>query len=133
MIVPPVPASELAWRIAEHDIGLALEDATIPSRNLSVSNKVFQYLQSGLAVVATPTAGQREVLDQCRVAGTVLTRATAQALAAALNRYLAEPEVLAAARQAARQDSQNLFSWEAQKTKNLRWREARLACFPCRM
>ena len=116
-IAPPVPAAQLAYRIAEHDIGLALEDATIPSRNLSISNKVFQYLQSGLAVMATPTAGQREALEPCGEAATILAQATPEDLARALNRYLAEPEFLAVAKRAARLASQNLFSWEGEKAK----------------
>ena len=117
--VPPVPAAQLAFRIAEHDIGLALEDATIPSRDLSVSNKLFQYLQSGLAVVATSAAGHREIVQQCNDAGALLPEATPRALADALNRYLADPETLAAAKRAARLASQNLFSWESQKERLL--------------
>lgn len=56
-----VPGEDLAARIAEHDIGFAGEVASITSRNLTATNKIFQYLQSGLAVAASDTAGQREV------------------------------------------------------------------------
>jgi glycosyltransferase involved in cell wall biosynthesis len=56
-----VEPGELASRIAEHDVGLALELTTPPSRDLTITNKMFQYLQAGLAVVASDTAGQREV------------------------------------------------------------------------
>lgn len=55
-----VGPEELASRIAEHDIGLACEQKTPASRDLTITNKVFQYLQSGLAVVASETAGQKE-------------------------------------------------------------------------
>jgi glycosyltransferase involved in cell wall biosynthesis len=57
----PVPNDELPERIAEHDIGFAGETTAIRSRDLTATNKIFQYLQSGLAVVASDTAGQREV------------------------------------------------------------------------
>ncbi len=40
-----VPNAELLSRIAEHDIGLALECTDIPSRNLTITNKLGQYLQ----------------------------------------------------------------------------------------
>jgi glycosyltransferase involved in cell wall biosynthesis len=46
-VLPPVSNAELLSRIAEHDIGLALESAKIESRDLCVSNKIFQYLQAG--------------------------------------------------------------------------------------
>ena len=60
-IHPTVSNEELLSRIAEHDIGLALEIPYCRNKELTVSNKLFQYLQAGLAVIATDTAGQREV------------------------------------------------------------------------
>jgi glycosyltransferase involved in cell wall biosynthesis len=57
----PVPNDELPERIAEHDIGFAGETTAIRSRDLTATNKIFQYLQSGLAVVASDTTGQKEV------------------------------------------------------------------------
>lgn len=50
----------LLSRIAEHDIGFAGERTEPPSRDLTVTNKFYQYLQGGLAVVASATAGQKE-------------------------------------------------------------------------
>jgi hypothetical protein len=58
-----VGPEELASRIAEHDIGLACEQTTPASRDRTITNKVFQYLQSGLAVVASETAGQKEATE----------------------------------------------------------------------
>jgi len=55
-----VGPEELPSRIAEHDIGLACEQKTPASRDLTITNKVFQYLQAGLAIVASETAGQKE-------------------------------------------------------------------------
>jgi hypothetical protein len=51
---------ELTSRIAEHDVGLACEAREPRSRDLTITNKVFQYLQAGLAVVASDTSGQKE-------------------------------------------------------------------------
>ncbi|HEY9647064.1 MAG TPA: glycosyltransferase, partial [Chroococcidiopsis sp.] len=79
-IHPTVPNGELPARIAEHDIGLALELTDPPSRNLTVTNKLFQYLQAGLAVIATDTAGQREILSQCPAAGRLIPSNDPQAL-----------------------------------------------------
>ncbi len=56
-----VPNDELLSRIAEHDIGFAGETSAIRSRDLTVTNKILHYLLGGLAVVASNTAGQREV------------------------------------------------------------------------
>lgn len=59
-----VAGPELAKIIANFDIGLALELTEPPSRNLTITNKLFQYLQSGLPVIATETAGQREIFEK---------------------------------------------------------------------
>lgn len=57
---PLVHNNELLSRIAEHDIGFAGEKSAPPSRDLTITNKFFQYLQGGLAVVASATSGQKE-------------------------------------------------------------------------
>jgi glycosyltransferase involved in cell wall biosynthesis len=59
-----VDPDELARLIAGHDIGLALEQTDIPSRDLTVTNKLFQYMAGGLPVIATATRGQCEVLER---------------------------------------------------------------------
>jgi len=56
---PLAPNDELASRVSEHDIGFAGEVPYCRNKNLTVSNKVLQYLLGGLAVVASDTAGQR--------------------------------------------------------------------------
>lgn len=59
-IHPLVATDELTSRIAEHDVGVACEARQPRSRDVTITNKLFQYLQAGLAVVASDTAGQRE-------------------------------------------------------------------------
>ncbi|MDD2657975.1 MAG: glycosyltransferase, partial [Candidatus Pacebacteria bacterium] len=58
-----VPNTELLSRIAEHDIGLALESDNCLNRTFSVSNKLMQYLLAGLGVIAFDIPGQREILS----------------------------------------------------------------------
>jgi glycosyltransferase involved in cell wall biosynthesis len=109
-----VPNDELLSRIAEHDIGLAIEHADPPSRNLSVTNKLFQYLQAGLAVIATETAGQREIMERCPAAGRLIPVDDALALASALNELLCRPGALAAAKAASVAAVNDAFCWEKQ-------------------
>lgn len=58
-----VPYHQLISRIAEHDLGIAFEETSPESRNLTITNKVFHYLQSGIAILATETGGQNEIND----------------------------------------------------------------------
>ncbi len=109
-----VPPGKLLSRIAEHDVGLALEEYEPPSRNLTVTNKILHYLLAGLAVVATDTAGQREVAAQAPGAVALCRGGDADSLAAALNTLLAAPEALGTARAAALDAAEATFSWERQ-------------------
>ncbi len=113
-IHPTVPNSELLSRIAEHDIGLALECPEIPSRNFTITNKLFQYLQAGLAVIATDTAGQREIFSHSPGIGKLIPSNNPIALAQAIEELLRSPDNLAAAKTAALQAAENQFCWEKQ-------------------
>lgn len=112
-IHPTVPNAELLSRIAEHDIGLALESTDIPSRNLTVTNKLFQYLQAGLAVIATDTAGQREILSQ-QSGGRLIPSNNPLALARALEDLLQTSHRLSTAKASALQAAEEQFGWESQ-------------------
>ena len=61
---PRVPPMALSAVVAAHDVGLALEVPLCRNKDLTASNKIFHYLQCGLLVAASDTAGQREVMAQ---------------------------------------------------------------------
>jgi glycosyltransferase involved in cell wall biosynthesis len=100
--------------IADHDIGLALEDASIVNRDLTITNKILQYLNAGLAVVATPTAGQREVLAEDADAGIILDLDQADA-SASLRELTADRVRLQARRNAARRLAETRYHWEREE------------------
>jgi glycosyltransferase involved in cell wall biosynthesis len=99
---PTVPAAALPAHLARHDIGLATDGPVSTSRDLTISNKFFQYLQAGLAVVAGDTAGHREALALLPGAGILYPSDDAPALARALQTLGGAPATLASARAAAR-------------------------------
>lgn len=109
---PQVPHAELISRIAEHDIGLALEIPFCRSRALTVTNKLPSYLLAGLAVMASDTEGQREIATLAE--GAVITYASGDStdLAATLNRFLANDEQLPMARARALASAEKFFCWE---------------------
>lgn len=57
-----IEAAQLPQLISQFDIGLALELNKPLNRSLTVSNKLFQYMLSGLPVIATNTPGQSEII-----------------------------------------------------------------------
>lgn len=47
--------------LAQFDAGLAIEQNSPENKNTTISNKILQYLQAGLQILATDTLGQMEV------------------------------------------------------------------------
>jgi glycosyltransferase involved in cell wall biosynthesis len=112
---PLVSNEELLSRIAEHDIGFAGEMPYCRSRDLTVTNKILHYLLGGLAVVASDTAGQREVAVQAKDAVAVYETGNPAALANALDRLLASHALLAHAKSTALQVARDSLCWEGQE------------------
>lgn len=110
-----VPPGELMSRIVEHDIGLALEPSEPPNKDSTVSNKILQYLLAGLAVVATPTAGQREVAAAAPGAVHLCEHSDAAGLAEQIQALVQSPERLRRAKEAALEAARDKFCWEKQR------------------
>lgn len=60
-VLPQVSHDELHGILSKYDIGLALEEKYPDNKDKTISNKIFQYLQAGIKVLATDTEGQKEV------------------------------------------------------------------------
>jgi glycosyltransferase involved in cell wall biosynthesis len=110
-----VSNAELLSRITEHDIGFAGETPLIRNRDLTVSNKILYYLLAGLAVVASDTAGQREVAVQAPGGVFLYPSGDAPALAARLNALLGSADALRQAKGAALDAAEGTFCWERQE------------------
>jgi glycosyltransferase involved in cell wall biosynthesis len=117
--LPLVPPSELPALIARHDIGLALEQPFIVNRDLTITNKIIQYLNAGLAVVASDTAGQREVLSHDHAAGVIVATSETTAFAATLDTLLADRAALATRQRAARHLAETVYNWEREAPRLL--------------
>jgi glycosyltransferase involved in cell wall biosynthesis len=110
-----VSYSELLSRITEHDIGFAGETPLIRNKDLTVSNKILQYLLGGLAVVASDTSGQREVARGAPGGVFLYPSRDAHALAARLNTLLGSVGTLRQAKSSALAAAEQRFCWERQK------------------
>ncbi len=115
----PVPPDQLPGLLADYDLGLALEASTPISRDVTITNKIFQYLNAGLAALATGTRGQREVLQAAPACGRLIQLENPTALAAELDALIADPDQIAAMQQAARTAAEQQFSWEHEEARLL--------------
>jgi glycosyltransferase involved in cell wall biosynthesis len=124
-----VAPAALPALIAEHDIGLALEPSEPANKNFTISNKILQYLNAGLAVVASDTAGQSEVFAHAPGIGELVALDNTTALAVRLDALLADPARLDASRRAARRAAEEIYCWEKEAPAFVRTVEAALgAC-----
>lgn len=111
-----VSSEELTSRIAEHDVGLACESAVPRSRDVTITNKFFQYLQAGLAVVASDTAGQREAAGLAGGAVELYGSGDSDSLRSLLQKLVLDREKLGTMRRSAWQAGARLV-WENEAPK----------------
>lgn len=109
---PPVPHNQLLSRLAEHDLGLATEIPFCRSRELTVTNKILQYLLAGLPVLGSDTAGQREVAMNAQGAVFLFRAENARSLADTLEGVLHNPGAMRSAGSAALASAERFFCWE---------------------
>jgi len=112
---PLVSPAELPTVIARHDIGLALEQPFIVNRDLTITNKIIQYLNAGLAIVASSTSGQREVIAENPAAGILVEAHETTAFARSLDALLVDRAALATRQLAARRLAEEKYCWEREE------------------
>ena len=108
---------ELHGWLWEQDIGFASEIGNCASRDLTITNKILQYLQAGLFVVATNTAGQREVALKADGAVAVFDESSPQALSDILVQYAADRVALREQKRKSRSIYQTQFEWRHSATR----------------
>ena len=118
-LLAPVSNAELLAYTIPHDIGLALEVQYCPSRDLTATNKIFEYLRAGLAVIASQTRGQEEVMKACPNAGMLVEPDDPVALAYAMQKMLDDAEYLSNCRRFSAEAGGTVWSWETHSPKLL--------------
>jgi glycosyltransferase involved in cell wall biosynthesis len=111
-ILPPVPNDALLAANAEHDIGLALEIPHCESRNLTVTNKFFDYMRAGLAVIATKTEGQAWAFQRTPNVGRLVSFDSADELANCINSLIASPLQLQEMKKNSLLAAEKIWAWE---------------------
>ncbi|MDO3627489.1 hypothetical protein [Mucilaginibacter sp. BT774] len=108
----PIPSDNLAVFSSQFDIGLALEPAFSNNNNMALSNKIFTYLQGGLAVVASDTDAQLQFLNDYPAVGKAYKKGDAALLADVLLSYHLNRYELLEAKKKALQLARQELNWE---------------------
>jgi glycosyltransferase involved in cell wall biosynthesis len=109
---PMVHPEDLLARAAEHDIGLCLEVPATPNRDICITNKIFLYMLAGLAIVASRTRGQSDILNATPAIGRLYDCKDITGLAAILDCYAADRTLLARTKAAALAAARDRWNWE---------------------
>jgi glycosyltransferase involved in cell wall biosynthesis len=114
-----VEPDEVIKLMEQYDVGLALERPDHQNYSRTVTNKIFSYLLAGLAIAATDTPGQREVLDEAPTAGFLYPAGNPTVLAEMLGHWIESPSLLSGAKQAAWDIARSKFCWDVTESRFL--------------
>ncbi len=110
-----VAHAELLKRIAAYDLGLAIEQYEPDSRNTTITNKILQYLQAGISVLATDTDGQKEVADFFPDSVFLVSANKPEQWAMQIEKIAAQKKTATKSQQ--QEIYQRVFSWHVQEQK----------------
>ena len=114
VVHPFIPHNRLLNFISHYEIGLAIDENINENRELTITNKILQYLQAGLHVLASDTAGHREVAVQLPESVTIVDITDSSKVVAVLSDLSNKTKT----HQTRERDLFNkIFSWEAQEVK----------------
>ena len=116
-VSPPIDHDELIGTLGRFDIGLALERGEDVAYSKTVTNKIGSYLLAGLAVAATDTPGQREILGRSPSVGFLYPSGDATLLAQGLRHWIENREALRDAQRRAWDVARSRFCWDIEKEK----------------
>ncbi|MGI8892810.1 MAG: glycosyltransferase, partial [Bacteroidia bacterium] len=111
----PVPPAELVSTMQEYDMGLSLELKHPSSRDLTVTNKILHYLLAGIPVLASDTAGQKEIAAMSEGAVAIINLEDPQKTADVITNLINDRQRINAMREKAIQVSCHKFNWEEQE------------------
>ena len=112
---PPIHPEKLISFSSHFDIGLALEPGFSNNNNFALSNKIFTYLQAGLAIIVSDTAAQKQFLEEYPGVGKIYQKGNAQSLADILLYYHQHCEQLVETRKASLLLADKELNWETEQ------------------
>ncbi len=109
---PPIAPGNLVEFISRFDIGLASEPGFSLNNNLALSNKIFTYLQAGLAIIASDTTAQKQFIEDNPAIGKVYQKDNVDSLIGALTTYITDENLLLNTCKASLKLGQEKYNWE---------------------
>ena len=115
----PILSQEIFSFSAQFDIGLALESNTPLNRDICLTNKIFSYLTSGLAIIASNTTAQKVFFENNEGTGFVYQIGNAEELAGKIDYLFQNRNILKDCKVKATQLATDKYNWELESAKFL--------------
>lgn len=116
---PPIAPDDIYKFSGRFDIGLATETNQPKNRDICLTNKIFTYIQSNLAIIASDTAAQTKLLKAFPDMGSVYEKDNPESLADVLKTYAENKMLLTGHRKQARKYADEALNWEIEGQKFL--------------
>ena len=115
-ILEPIPPAELVEFSTGADIGIIPQILVSDNQRFANPNKLFDYMASQLAVIATDAPTITPIIREYRL-GEVFANPRAEEMADTVMKFLREPEYLRACKDASRRAAEEVFFWEKEEEK----------------
>ncbi len=114
-IIPPLAQKELNLKLADYDIGLAIEPEKDLNNKIAVSNKIWAYFQSGLYILATNTLAQKQFIEEYKNHG-IVTGQTVQDFTLSIEKIIMNIDEIRKDKKY-RFEKAKQYSWEIEQEK----------------
>lgn len=115
----PIAPDKLITFASRFDIGLALEPAFSINNDIALSNKLFTYVQAGLAIIASNTTAQQKFMLQHPGMGQIYNQEELSSLEFILKLYAENRGLLNQHQKQAAIYATETLNWETEKEKFL--------------
>ncbi|RYE25745.1 MAG: hypothetical protein EOP42_21220, partial [Sphingobacteriaceae bacterium] len=115
----PISPDKIPLFASQFDVGLALEPGFCINNDAALSNKIFTYLQAGLALIASDTTAQKQFMVDNAELGFCYEKGNQQQLASILKQLIEHPDLLFSIKTNAYQAARNTLNWETESIKFL--------------
>jgi len=122
----PIDSDSIIYFTSQFDIGLATETGVPFNRDICLTNKIFTYIQSGLAVLASDTQSQQQLLETYKNLGIIYKRGNIKQIASILRMYNNDRTFLNNQKLASYQSGQNKLNWDFESEKFIKVVESAL-------
>ncbi|RZK40075.1 MAG: hypothetical protein EOO90_16300 [Pedobacter sp.] len=113
----PIAPWEIITFASKFDIGIASEIGKPLNRDICLTNKIFTYIQSGLAVIFSDTKAQSLFSEENPTVGIVFKKNDPLAIADAINHYVNHIDILNQTKLHNYELGKTTMNWESEREK----------------